>query len=93
MPDPTDIVKRLRANLDKYPGFVNLNADAATAIETLLAQRAVLVKEVEAGRKMNEHNYTDDPDSPNCLEGGRLVDAYEHARAATDAAFKGGLPK
>lgn len=30
-----DIVERLRANLSKYPGFVNLNEEAAAEIERL----------------------------------------------------------
>lgn len=75
----TKLVERLRGSVpEKYPGFRNLNIEAASMLETLWA-------EVEAGRKMNDHKYTDDPDSPNCLLGGTLVDAYEQARRATDA--------
>lgn len=42
-----DIVNRLRANLDKYPGFNNLNSEAAAEIERLRAALA----EVEAENK------------------------------------------
>ena len=31
----SDIVERLRANMDKYPGFENMNTEAATEIERL----------------------------------------------------------
>lgn len=81
------LVKRLRANLDKYPGFVNLNAEAATAIETLLAQRAVLVREVEAARAWHD---TDARSTGMMME---LSTNWDKSRAATDAAFPGGLPK
>lgn len=35
MSDKPDIVERLMANLHKYPGFQNLNTEAATEIERL----------------------------------------------------------
>ena len=31
----SDIVERLRANMDKYPGFENMNSEAAAEITTL----------------------------------------------------------
>jgi hypothetical protein len=42
----SDIVERLTANLDKYPGFQNLNTEAAAEIERLRAR----VAELEAQR-------------------------------------------
>lgn len=83
MPDHADLLRRLRANLDKYPGFVNLNAEAATAIETLLAQQKVLVAEVEAWRTHESLGH---------LDWGRQI-TIEGAMIKTDAAFPGGLTK
>lgn len=37
MPE-NDIVERLRANTEKYPGFENMNTEAAATIETLRAE-------------------------------------------------------
>lgn len=42
----SDIVERLTANLDKYPGFQNMNSEAAAEIERLRAR----VAELEAQR-------------------------------------------
>lgn len=47
----------------------------------------LLLAEVRASRAMNDHQYTDDPDSPASERGGQLVDAYNAAGAATDAAL------
>lgn len=41
-----DIVDRLRANTDKYPGFENMNTDAAAEIERLRARVADLEETV-----------------------------------------------
>lgn len=102
MPDYDAIVKRLRANLDKYPEFVNLNAEAAAAIDALLAQRKVLVAEVEAARKLlaldEEWQSKQECPTSDCWflnTGSSVADDqnYSAARAAVDAAFPGGLPK
>lgn len=42
----SDIVERLRANMDKYPGFENMNTEAATEIERLRARVADLEETV-----------------------------------------------
>ena len=88
MPNYPALVKRLRANLDKYPGFVNLNAESATAIETLLARQRVLVDEVEAGRAWRDSNAPGGSDRSIALN-----IAWRETRAATDAAFPEGLRK
>ncbi len=54
MSETRDIVERLRANLDKYPGFNNLNSDAATTIESLRATVAGLEKERDGLREALE---------------------------------------
>lgn len=36
----SDIVERLRANMDKYPGFENMNTQAASEIDHLRARVA-----------------------------------------------------
>lgn len=89
MTDYAEIVKRLRKPMvgiiDSVP---SQRADAATAIETLLAQRAVLVEEVEAGRAWRDSNAPGGSDRSIALNL-----AWREARAATDVAFPEGLTK
>ncbi len=93
------LVQRLRARIsDRRRGFQpsrferQIYTDAATAITDLLAQRKVLVEEVETGRKMLTINAkTGRAYWCDFFNDGHL--AYKDARAATDAAFPGGLPK
>lgn len=92
MPDPTDIVKRLRDYASCTDSDVD---DAATAIETLLAQRAVLAK-IAKKRTVDEWEAfaKDEGLDP---DGADYTGAYDaivrEARAATDAAFTEGLKK
>ena len=75
----TKLVERLRGSVPrKYPGFRNLNTDAASMLETLWA-------ECEAGRKMLAIN-TETGRAYWCdfFHDGHL--AYKDARRATDAA-------
>lgn len=47
----SDIVERLRANLHKYPGFVNLSEEAANEIKSLREAVRVLGAEVRRRRR------------------------------------------
>ena len=78
MASERDIVERLRANADKYPGFENLNTEAAATIETLRA-------EVKAWRTRYESQH-----SPKCYEGWpddkcKKCVAGKHIQPAMDA--------
>lgn len=90
MPDPTDLVKRLRGSAGEGcpPYEKRMYLEAATAIETLLARQKVLVEEVEAGRAWRDSNAPGGSDRSVALNL-----AWREARAATDAAFTEGLTK
>ncbi len=71
-----DIVERLRAITERYPGFRNLLTDATDEIESLRLQLSAERAEVEAWRAANDSepiNYSE-----------RLAEAIA-ARANTDA--------
>lgn len=93
MTDYAEIVQQLRTCDDSnYDAAVR---KAATAISTLLAQQKVLVK-IAKQRTVDEWEAfaKDEGLDP---DGADYTGAYDaivrDARAATDAAFKGGLPK
>jgi len=94
MTDYAEIVQQLRTCDDSnYDAAVR---KAATAISTLLAQRAVLVEEVEAWRKRDDSTHLDGcTDWAGCVDGCPCGDTevIDAARAATDAAFPEGLTK
>lgn len=48
--DNTELVKRLRANTEKYPGFQNLNTQAADTIERMERELTAARKVVGAAR-------------------------------------------
>ncbi len=62
MSEHSELVKRLRANTEKYPGFCNLNTDAAEAIERLekqaTAYSAVIDTQDETIRQLSRDNKT-----------------------------------
>lgn len=76
MASERDIVERLRANADKYPGFENLNTEAAATIETLRAE----VKAWRAWRKLVVRYMTAEIPDPTTK-----IEALKSAIAATDA--------
>lgn len=92
------LVQRLRARIsDRRRGFQpsrferQIYTDAATAITDLLAKQRVLVEEVEAWRHWEVTDKlvgTEDEVDVNANNAWTFV---EQARAATDAAFPGGL--
>lgn len=93
--DYQDLVKRLRTTNCASGLCPRLMHDAATALETLLAQRAVLAKIAEK-RTVDEWEAfaKDEGLDP---DGADYTGAYDaivrEARAATDAAFPEGLTK
>ncbi len=76
MASERDIVERLRANADKYPGFENLNTEAAATIETLRAE----VKAWRAWRKLVVRYMTSEIPDPTTK-----IEALKSAMNATDA--------
>lgn len=75
----SDIVERLTANLDKYPGFQNLNTEAAAEITRLRDELAAWKAEAEAWRQ------ADDCDP---MVRGECIREARERRAATDAVVK-----
>jgi hypothetical protein len=71
-----DIVERLRANTEKYPGFENLNTEAAATIETLRAE----VKAWRAWRKLVVRYMTAEAPDPS-----PKIEALKVTMTATDA--------
>ena len=53
----SDIVERLRANMDKYPGFENMNTEAATEIERLRVRVAELEAERDRWKAIAENRH------------------------------------
>lgn len=86
--DYNAMVQRLRwAESDTADPRRTIFGDAADHIETLLAQQKVLVAEVEAARAWHD---TDARSTGMMME---LSTNWDKSRAATDAAFPGGLTK
>ena len=78
----SDIVERLRANMDKYPGFENMNTEAATEIERLREEVKRWKREALAWRAWKKCvvNYwtAENPDPQP------LIDEMKAARAANE---------
>ncbi len=75
----SDIVERLTANTHKYPGFQNLNTEAAAEITRLRARLAAWKAEAEAWRQ------ADDCDP---MVRGECIREARERRAATNAIEK-----
>lgn len=71
-----DIVERLRANTNKYPGFENLNTEAAATIETLRAE----VRAWRSWRKLVVRYMTAEVPDPSAK-----IESLKAAVSATDA--------
>ena len=95
MTDHNAMVQRLRwAESDTADPRRTIFGDAATAIETLIAQQKVLVAEVEAARVYERFN--PNPADNNDEYHRRRIEAFQrvtNARRAVNAAFPGGLTK
>lgn len=83
MTNHADLVHRLR---ESKPFNHALLEDAAAAITTLLAERAVLGAECEAARAWRDSNAPGGSDRSVALNL-----AWRETRAATDAAMPGGV--
>jgi len=73
MSEHSELVKRLRANTEKYPGFRNLNTDAADAIEQLSLDNKTLGDERDSLRRKMRFNRKANENLPDGYE---AVEAY-----------------
>ena len=89
----SDIVTRLWGNTgDKYPGFQNMNSEAAAEITRLREELAAWKAEAEAGRGLDVISHETDRDD-GWHERLRVArHELEDSKAATDAIVKPTLP-